>query len=465
MLMGLIDSAMVGKLGVTPLAAAAFANTLVSIPLVFGIGLMLALGIRISQAHGAAADGASVARSEGFAGAPIAPPSADSAERVPADIASAPDAPSAPIGELLRHGMALALGIGLLLALGTGGVSLFLHRFGQPDVVADGARPFLLWLGASLPFVLLTFGLKNFCEALENPWPPTLILTAAVPLNVLLNWFLIYGNMGAPALGLTGAGVATFAARAVALGALWFYVAQEARFAGLRPRRWRGPLRWAPLKFLLELGLPSAMQIVLEVGAFSAAAIMVGWIGAPSLAAHQIVLACAGTTFMVPLGLSMAAAIRVGAVSTQPARARAIGVNGLRLALLSAGTSATFYLIFRHQIAGVFVDDAAVRGLAATLFLVVAIFQVVDGLQVMAAGLLRGLSDATFPMLASLAAYWAVGLPFGYVAAFVLGWGAVGVWIGLAIALALTAGALTLRFLARAAGEVAKVGGVLVSAE
>ena len=423
MLMGLVDSAMVGRVGVVPLAAAAFANTLISVPLVFGIGLMLALSIRISQARG---DG--------------------DARRLPA-------AARASIAELLRHGMLLALLGGLVL----GGVlwiaSFFLHRFGQSASVATEARPFLLWVAASVPLVLVTFGLKNFCEALDNPWAPTLILSAAVPLNVVFNWIWIYGNWGAPALGLSGAGIATFTARALSLIALWIYVARAPHFGTLRPARWLARPHWEPLGVLLKLGVPSSLQIVLEVGAFSAGALMVGWLGPKPLAAHQIVLACASTTFMIPLGLSMAAAIRAGALEHQPQRARALGHNALLLSLMSAGTSAIFYLLFRAPIAAAFVDDPVVAQIAAQLFLVVAIFQVVDGVQVMAAGLLRGLSDATVPMLISLTGYWFIGLPFGYVAAFVWGWGALGVWIGLALALACASVALTLRFRRRTLSE------------
>ena len=423
MAMGLVDSAMVGQVGVVPLAAAAFANTLISVPLVFGIGLMLALSIRISQTRGDAS---------------------------PIEVgASAQD----KIAQLLRHGMLLALVAGLLLSGSLWIVSGFLDKFGQSAQVAAQSRPFLLWVGASLPFLLLMFGLKNFCEALDNPWAPTLILSACVPLNIVFNWILIYGNLGAPALGLSGAGVATLLARVLSCLGLWFYVTRAPRFQSLMPVRWFARVQWSALQDLLRLGVPTSMQIVLEVGAFSAAALMVGWIGAKPLAAHQIVLACAGTTFMIPLGISFAASIRAGAVANQPARARALGNNALVLALMSAGTSATFYLIFRAAIARAFVDDFAVAQIATQLFLVVAIFQIVDGIQVMAAGLLRGLSDATAPMLISLSCYWLVGLPIGYVAAFVLGWGAVGMWIGLAVSLACAACALTLRFRFRTSGN------------
>ena len=417
MLMGLVDSAMVGQVGVTPLAAAAFANTLISVPLVFGIGLMLALSIRISQVRGSR--------------------EAEDAET--------------QIAELLRHGMFLALIAGIALALSLWFCSFYLDRFGQSAAVAVNSRGFLLWVGASIPFVLLMFGLKNFCEALDNPWAPTLILSASVPLNIVFNWVLIYGNLGAPKLGLDGAGIATLMARVLSCIALWFYVTRAPRFAQLMPSRWLAPVKAAPLRALLQLGIPSSLQIVLEVGAFSAAALMVGTLGDKPLAAHQIVLACASTTFMIPLGISFAASIRAGTMAHEPARARALGNNALALALVSAGTSATFYLVFRQMIAQSFVDDSAVAAIAVQLFLVVAVFQLVDGIQVMAAGLLRGLSDATAPMLISLSCYWGIGLPLGYVAAFVWNWGAVGVWIGLAVALACAAVALVLRFRNRTA--------------
>ena len=423
MAMGLVDSAMVGQVGVIPLAAAAFANTLIAVPLVFGIGLMLALSIRISQTRGDAA---------------------------PADFHTHH---KISIAELLRHGLLLALVGGLLLSGSVWLVSEFLDKFGQSADVAAQSRPFLLWVGASIPFVLLMFGLKNFCEALDNPWAPTLILSASVPLNVLFNWILIYGNWGAPALGLSGAGVATLTARVLSCIGLWFYVTRVAHFQPLMPPRWIERPNWRALRDLLHLGVPTSLQIVLEVGAFSAAALMVGWIGAKPLAAHQIVLACASTTFMIPLGLSMAASIRTGTVATQPRRARALGKNALALGCISASCSAMFYLIFRQIIAQAFVDDKAVAALATQLFLVVAIFQIFDGIQVMAAGLLRGLSDATAPMLISLGCYWLIGLPIGYFAAFIFGWGALGIWIGLAIALACAACALTLRFRKRTSGN------------
>ena len=417
MLMGLVDSAMVGRVGVVPLAAAAFANTLISVPLVFGIGLMLALSIRISQVRGAQDD----------------------------------DKANFAIAELLRHGVFLSVVAGILLSIALWIGSFYLDRFGQSAAVALESRAFLLWVGASIPFVLLMFGLKNFCEALDNPWAPTLILSASVPLNIVFNWVLIYGNLGAPALGLKARASPHLLARVLSCAALWLYVVRAPRFAQLRPARWLAPLRYERFKMLLQLGIPSSLQIVLEVGAFSAAALMVGWIGDKPLAAHQIVLSCAGTTFMIPLGISFAASIRAGTLVNQPAKARALGNNALQLALISAGTSATFYLIFRGVIASNFVDDGAVAAIAAQLFLVVAIFQIVDGIQVMSAGLLRGLSDATAPMLISLGCYWGIGLPLGYFCGFVLQMGALGVWIGLAVALACAACALVTRFRQRTA--------------
>ncbi len=410
MLMGILDSAMVGRVGVTSLAASAFANNILSIPVVFGMGLLTCISVRAAQSHGAN----------------------DKSES----------------GEVLRHGLALAGGVGAILTLVIWVLSHFLGHFGQNAKVVELARPFTLLIGVSLVPVLLSLGLKQWCEALGNPWPPTLLLLAAVPLNAVLNWVLIYGNLGFAAQGLNGAGWATLIARVVSLLAIAIYVARSPKTRPFLPPGWTGKLETAQLVSLLRIGIPASLQIIVEVGAFAAGAILVGWLGASALAAHQIALSCASTTFMLPLGLSIATTIRIGQALGQGdfARVKAIGNASLlgSLALMSA-TAATF-LMFRHQIADAFVADREVGNLAARLLMLAALFQLFDGLQVVAAGALRGLSDATVPMLIGVGAYWVLGLPVGYVTAFKLGWGATGVWSGFALALACAAMCLVWRF-------------------
>ena len=207
MLMGLTDSAMVGRVGVVPLAASSFANGLLSVPFLFGIGLMQAISVCVSQAHGAG----------------------DRRET----------------GELLRHGLAITGLAGLALFVLTVLASTQLAHFGQPPEVARESRNFFLLCGASMLPMLLAMGLKQYSEALNHPWPPMLILLGSVALNAGLNWIFIYGNLGAPAMGLTGAGVATLLARIAALAAVIAYIFRARRFADALPESWKSPLQWA----------------------------------------------------------------------------------------------------------------------------------------------------------------------------------------------------------------------------
>jgi MATE family multidrug resistance protein len=413
MAMGLVDSAMVGRVGVLPLAASAFANNLISGPFVFGVGLLTCLSVRASQSHGAG----------------------DRRES----------------GEFLRHGLVLALVAGLLATLSVWILSFHLHRFGQDAAVARESRSFLLLLGLSIVPAILSMGLKGWCEALGSPWPPTLLLFLAVPLNVFLNWVLIYGNLGFEAQGLEGAGWATLWSRVAALGAMVIYVARSPQMRPSLPLHWARKLERPRFISLLQIGVPAALQIVLEVGAFALGAIWVGWLGKEALAAHQIALSCASTTFMLPLGLAMATTIRIGTAigGGDLGRVRAIGFTSLALSLLVMATTATIFAVFGRSIAGAFVDDPQVAIIAAQLLTIAAIFQLFDGLQVVGAGALRGLSDATVPMLLCFLAYWLIGLPAGYFAAFSWKWGAVGIWSGFALALALLSGFLAARFAAK----------------
>jgi MATE family multidrug resistance protein len=410
MLMGLVDSAMVGQVGVTPLAAAAFANNVVSVPLVFGIGLLTCLSVRVAQSHGAG----------------------DRQES----------------GEALRHGLVLAAVMGALLTAVVWGLSFHLDKFGQDPAVAIEARPFLLLVGYSIIPAMIAIGLKQFCEALGSPWPPTLILLAAVPLNALLNWIFIYGNLGSPVLGLEGAGWGTLLSRIASCTLLLIYTLRAAKIRPSLPQNWVSPLQSARFASLLVIGIPASLQILLEVGVFAAGAILVGRIGVAALAAHQIALTCTGTIFMLPLGLAMATTIRIGQAlgRGEASRVRAIGFSSFGLTLSVMFVTALCLWLFGGAVAGAFVDDPEVAQIAARLLAIAAIFQLVDGLQVVSAGALRGLSDATVPMVVCFMAYWVIGLPTGYYLAFTREWRAAGIWCGFALGLAIVAVILVWRF-------------------
>ncbi len=415
MLMGVADSAMVGRVGVVPLAASSFANGLLSVPFLFGIGLLQAISVRASQAHGAGN------RRE--------------------------------TGEVLRHGLVITGGAGIALVALVLIVASMLGHFGQPPEVAAEARMFFLLCGWSMLPMLLAMSFRQFSEALDHPWPPMVILFGSVVLNVFLNWVLIYGNLGAPALGLTGAGIATLLARIAALFAMIAYVFRARRFSDALPVAWRRSLEWARVRSLLRIGLPASAQLLLEVTAFTVATIMIGWLGAQPLAAHQIALTCAATSFMFPLGIAMATSIRIGQAlgANEPARVRAIGFTSFALGLLIMGATGLVFAFGNEWLARAFVDDPSVATLAARLLVIAAFFQLFDGLQVVGAGALRGLNDATVPMVACLVGYWIVFIPFAYFAAFRFGFGAAGIWWGLAAALGIVGLSLFARFAVKSA--------------
>ncbi len=413
MLMGLVDSAMVGRLGVVPLAAAAFANSVVGVPTLIGIGLMMAVSVHVSRAHGAGEQ--------------------------------------AETGEMLRHGVVLSLAVGALLALGCWVLAGSLDRFGQPPEVAAEARTYFLIMAASLIPALASLALKQFSDSLHHPWPPMLILFGSVPLNAGLNWVMIYGNLGFPAMGLTGAGWATLIARLIGAVALWIYVTRARRFVGHAPARWFQRFTKSRFVSLLKIGTPAAAMLLLESSAFSLAAVMMGWLGAAPLAAHQIALSCAAVSFMLPLGLSLATTIRIGRAvgGREPLRVRVIGISSLVLGAVIMFGCALVLALAGRPIASSFVNDAAVIDIAVRLLLAAAAFQVFDGLQVVASGALRGIADVNVPTTLCALAYWVIALPAAYFLAFRTNLGPVGLWIGLLLGLISAAAFLTARFLSR----------------
>lgn len=418
MLMGVTDSAMIGHAGTVPLAASAFASNIFNIFYVMGIGLMVPVAVFVARARGA--------------GSP------------------------AEAGEYLRHGCLLAVGFGVVEMVLMGVLATQLHRFGQPPEVVAAVGPYFLLCAASIVPVLLQLALRQFAEAMGHPWVPMIITLGAVALNGLLNWILIYGHWGAPAWGLTGAGVATLIARIVALTALWFWIARHPGFRVIRGqaatsraspvrRAWSG----RRLREMLGVGLPAAGMLLFEATAFSFSGLMVGWLGAVPLAAHQIAITCASLTFMVPLGLSMAAGMRlshaVGAGERDRFRPLGLGALGAGLACM-LGFMTLFWLAGR-PLAAAFSADPAVIGMAAGLLVVAAVFQLADGVQVISAALLRSLLDVRVPVAITFLAYWGLALPLGYGLGIAGPWGAAGIWAGIAGGLGFAAVFLPLRFL------------------
>ena len=410
-LLGVTDSLMIGRLGPVPLAASAFAGTFFSLVYVTAIGLLTAVSVRTAHAHGAARP--------------------------------------REAGEVLRHGLFLAAVLSVGLGAVIQAVSHHLARFGQPPEVAAAAPAFLTLIGWSLVPGLLFTAVKNACEALDRPWTPLLWVLAGVGLNVLLNWILIYGHLGFPALGLAGSGWATLLSRTALFAGLALHLHRSRALAAARPARWFGPLVRVELRAQLRLGLPVSAQLLFEVGLFSIAGLFMGWFGTVPLAAHQIALSCASTAFMCPLAIAVALSIRLGRMrgAGEPHRLRTIGLGGIGAGAAIMGVFAGVFITLGRPIAALFIADPAVIALAARLLVVAAVFQLFDGTQVTASGALRGLADVRWPTAITFAGYWLLALPAAWIAGFKLHFGPVGVWAGLALGLAACALLLLQRFL------------------
>ena len=274
MLIALSDTLMVGRLGVLPLAAATFANNVLYLPFIFGLGFTTAVSIRVSQARGAGDQTAARAA--------------------------------------LRHGFYLALVIGGLTMLAVWGIQPFLGLFRQePEIVQAVPRYFLLIAASMIP-ALATMAVKSHADALNKPWVPLWILLGGAALNVFFNWVFIYGKLGAPRLGLDGSGVATLLARCAILAVMLWWSMRARSVRDWVPTHWFRRLEWDAIRDLVRLGIPTSVQLLAEVSAFVMATLLIGTLGPAALASHQVAMTCAAMIFMVPLGVSMALTVRMG---------------------------------------------------------------------------------------------------------------------------------------------------------
>ena len=399
MLMGVVDTVMIGQVGTVPLAAAAFANSLLMVPLVFGVGLLSSVSMRTAQAAGAG-------------------------DRETAQAT-------------LRDGTGLAVILGLVTVVGFALLLPWLGWFGQPAEVVAATPVYLFTCAVSLIPALHGMAFKNQADALNAPWTPLWIMLGGVAMNAVLNWFWIYGRAGFPACGLEGTGYATLTSRIAVAAALFWWMKRSAKFRDWMPRRWWSGGTHAGMIQMLRLGLPAGLHLLAEVSIFMVAALMVGTLGVVPMAAHQITVTCASVTFMVPLGIGMAITVRIGKLTGagQTQRRQAVLLGGWSLGwLASLGSMAVFFSLGRG-VAWQFVKDPAVVEMALPLLIIAGFFQLGDATQVISAGALRGVHDVRVPALLACAAYWGVALPISWLLGFPMGQGAQGVWLGMAAGL------------------------------
>ncbi len=421
-MMGIVDSLMVGRLGAAPLAAASLSNSIFFLVLVVGIGMSQALTPLVAQSVGAKQPG--------------------------------------NCGILLRQGLLVCFAAGLILAAITFGAAGLVPFLNQPAQVAPLAMVYMRIMGISIIPIMIFQAYRQYSEGLSVMWPAMILTLAANGLNVFLNWIFIYGHLGFPAMGLKGAGFSTLGTRTAMAIVMMVYVLKSRKYKGFYLPVFRFPFQLDRQKIgaIIRIGVATGFQYFFEVGAFTGAAVIIGWMGASSLAAHQIALSAAAFSFMFAIGVSSAAAIRVGNAKGENNREgiRKSGFSALILSVLIMATFAGLFVIFRFTIPRFFITDPGVLSLASSLLIIGALFQVSDGLQCVALGALRGMSDVKIPTIATFISYWIIGLPAGYVLAFPLGLKVWGIWIGLSLGLTASALLLTTRF-HRKTKEVPKV--------
>ncbi len=409
-MVGVVDTAMVGQIGTNEQAAVALANSLYTLVLVFGLGVSYGV-------------------------TPLAA-AADSSNNISEN------------ASLLKHSIIINTLLGVILFVLLVIIAPVLNLFDQKQEVVDLAIPFLNVMMLGMIPLCVFSAFKQFAEGLSNTKTAMIISVAANLLNVLLNYLLIFGHWGLPEMGLMGSCWASFIARVLMALVMFLYVYKNSYFK----KYWIGfsfkNISKELTKKILAIGVPSGLQWFFEVGAFAFAVIMIGWISPKAQAAHQVALSIAAVTYMMASGLSAAASVRVGNQYGLK------NIQGLRIAGFSAfivvlvfmGLMALSFILLRNWLPTFFTKDTEVIGISSTLIIIAAFFQLSDGTQVVGLGALRGLKDVKIPTIITLIAYWVIGLPMSYVLAFKFNFGVEGVWYGLSIGLTISALLLFARF-------------------
>ncbi len=410
-LVGVADNMMVGQVGYIPLAGASLGNAIFYFFMTFGLGVSFAITPLVGFADG--------------------------------------QGDKKQCGQVLRHGLLVNTILGFILFGAVMVAADYLHLFGQEQVVVEQATPYMLVIGFSMIPLLIFQSFRQFSEGLSMTKAPMVVSVSMNVLNIILNYILIYGKFGAPEMGLVGAGIATLISRIVMAIVMVIYVLKNKRFKPYLDGLGLQNLNFSLVKDLLRIGIPAGLQFVFEVGAFSMAALMMGWIGAPTQAAHQIAINMASISYMTVSGLGAAAAIRVG---NQLGKKNYKTMKNAALTLIAMGTAlmvvfAGVFIIGKDALPLLYNDKPEVVSIAAGLLVVAALFQISDGIQVISLGALRGMKDVKIPTIITFISYWLIALPLGYVLAFNYGYGASGIWFGLFLGLTIAGVWVFIRFI------------------
>lgn len=405
-----VDNIMVAKLGPAALAGVSFANALYAICLVFGIGISFALPPLISEAQGAVDD--------------------------------------RRISSYFKHSLIVNLAFGVFSMILLIAFIPFMKYLGQdPEIIPHAADYMYYSALGMIPFMIFQT-LRCYSDGLSETLPSMIIIILGNLLNVILNYLLIFGHWGLPEMGAAGAALSSLISRVFMVFGiliifrhwknLWIYLS-EVRF---------NMYKSSYFKKILSLGIPSSFQMTFELTAFSAAAIIMGFIGKIEQASHQIAINLASITFMIATGLAMASTIRVGNQLGKGniSKVKDAGYSAMIQITIFMIVAAIGFVLARHLLPTIYMDNAEVISIAAYLLLAAAIFQIPDGIQVITLSALRGLQDVKVPTFITFLSYWLLGIPCSYILAITLEWGPIGVWIGLILGLTISAIFLSYRF-------------------
>lgn len=417
-MVGIVDTAMVGGIresdfgysGTEAQAAVALANGFYFLVLVFGMGVSFGVTPLVASADSSG--------------------NVDESRR------------------LLSHCLVVNMITSMVLFCLLIAISPMLRFIHQAEDVVELAIPFLnVMLLGMIPLAIFS-SFKQFAEGLSFTRFAMIITIGSNLLNILFNYILIYGKFGFEAMGMMGAGWATFWARLIMALSMFAYIYYGKHFR----KYWEGfsfrGLSMERMKNIFRIGAGSGLQWVFEVSAFAFAMVMVGWIGKREQAAHQIALQLAAMTYLIASGISAAASVRVGNQlgAKDISSLREAAYSSFVLVLITQVIFAVFFIVFRFVMPVIFNDEQAVRGIVSSLLLITALFQLSDGVQVVALGVLRGIKDVTIPTWITFICYWLIGLPCCYLLGFIFEFGVQGIWFGLTIALTFAAVFLFLRF-------------------
>lgn len=399
----LVDSIMVGHIGTTQLAAASFATSVFLVGMLFGLGITLGITPLVGQSYNS---------------------------NHPKNL-----------GSWLKNGMLVNLIASILICIAMSSVVFLMNRMGQSKEVVQMAVPFYLIHVSSLIPLMIFFSFKQFFEGIGNTKIAMTITIIINLVNIALNYVLIYGKLGFPAMGLNGSGYASLVSRLLMPVLFLLMIGRIPAFRVYLVDAIHSGFERIKIKRILSIGFPIGLQMVIEILAFTLGAIMLGWISKESLAGHQIAISMASMTYMISFGLASATTIRVSHAYGEHDRnelKHAIFAS-LHIVIAFMSLMGILFVLLRNQLPLLFTSDPAVIEVAAGLLVVGAFFQIFDGMQVVLLGALRGMADVKIPMFIAFFSYIIVSLPISYLLAFVFNFGYAGVWIGFVFGLSTAA--------------------------